>query len=162
MTASAALTDHAQNIDSQLFMLHEFALIDTLVSLIMLDVNRFKDINDSYGHLAGDQVLKELAGVLQHNVRSCDTVTRNGGDEFALILPGTTTSEAVHIMSRIEEAVAQHIFSYDGNNIRVTVSWGAITSKCAEIESLNRIIAQADKKLYNMKKAKKRKVIGNS
>ena len=132
------------------------------VSLIMLDVNKFKDINDSYGHLAGDHVLRELAGVLQQNVRSCDSVTRNGGDEFALILPGTTTREAVQIMSRIEEAVAQHIFSYDGNEIKVTISWGAITSKCADIASLNRIIAQADKRLYNMKKAKKRKVTGKN
>lgn len=130
------------------------------ISLVMLDINNFKQINDSYGHLAGDYVLRELAGMLQQNVRSCDTVTRNGGDEFALILPGATAKESIQVMKRIEEAVKEHVFRFDGNDISVTVSWGAITSKCLELDGLNRVIAQADKRLYNMKKARKKKNAG--
>lgn len=125
------------------------------VSLIMIDINDFKLINDTYGHLTGDYLLKEVTDVLKQNVRAADTVARYGGDEFAVILPGATTDEAVLIAERIEGAVAGCNFSYGYHEFKATVSWGAITTIDKEVKSINRIIDLADKKLYKMKKLKK-------
>lgn len=125
------------------------------VSLIMIDINNFKSINDNYGHLTGDYLLKEVTAVLKQSVRGADTVARYGGDEFAVILPGATTEEALQVARRIEKAVAERDFNFDGIDIKATVSWGAITTLDSEVKSINRIIDIADKKLYNMKKLKK-------
>lgn len=124
------------------------------VSLIMIDINSFKTINDTYGHLAGDYLLKEVTSVLKQSVRGADTVARYGGDEFAVILPGSTTEEALQVAKRIEQAVAGSCFVFEGKDIKATVSWGAITTLDSEVISVNRIIDMADKKLYNMKKLK--------
>lgn len=125
------------------------------VSLIMIDINNFKLINDNYGHLAGDYLLREVTTVLKNNVRGADTVARYGGDEFAVILPGATAEEALQVAKRIELTVAGSCFNFEGNDLKVTVSWGAITTLDNEAESINGIIDTADKKLYNMKKLKK-------
>lgn len=125
------------------------------VSLIMIDINNFKSINDTLGHLAGDYLLKKVTTVLKDSVRGADTVARYGGDEFAVILPGATTEEALQVAKRIEQAVAGSYFSFEGKDIKATVSWGAITTLDSEVMSINKIIDIADKKLYNMKKLKK-------
>lgn len=125
------------------------------VSLIMIDINNFKSINDNYGHLTGDYLLKAVTEVIKQSVRGADTVARYGGDEFAVILPGATTEEALQVAKRIEQAVAVSYFSFEGKDIKATVSWGAITTLDNEVKSINRIIDLADKRLYNMKKLKK-------
>lgn len=125
------------------------------ISLIMIDINNFKDINDTFGHLAGDKLLQDVTAVLKENVRGADTVARYGGDEFAVILPGTDTEIALQVAGRIEKAIASHIFKFEETEIRSTVSWGAITTVDKQVSSISNIIEMADKKLYNMKKQKK-------
>ncbi len=125
------------------------------ISLIMIDINNFKSINDTYGHLAGDYLLKEVTKILKNNVRAADTVARYGGDEFAVILPGAGAEEALFIAERIELAVAGISFIFNKCEFKATVSWGAITTIDNKVRSINKMIDLADKKLYNMKKIKK-------
>ncbi|HWJ02421.1 MAG TPA: sensor domain-containing diguanylate cyclase [Verrucomicrobiae bacterium] len=126
---------------------------DEMVSLIMMDVNDLKVINDTYGHTTGDQVLQEVALVLKQSVRGKDIVSRYGGDEFAIILPGADAEEAMGVAQRIQDTVASRIFSYN-EGLRVSVSWGTISTKCKDISCINSIIDAADGRLYNMKRIK--------
>ena len=125
-----------------------------LVSLIMMDVNDLKVINDTYGHTMGDFVLQELTAVLQRNVRARDIVSRYGGDEFAIILPGTDTEEAMQVAERIQVAVGEAPFSRGDKQVAVSVAWGTITTRGQDMPNMDQIIDAADSKLYNMKKIK--------
>lgn len=125
-----------------------------LLSLILLDINDLKIINDAYGHTSGDYVLREITQVFKKNVREKDVVSRYGGDEFAIILPGADTAEALQIVSRIEQAISNHIFTLNQQQIPVTISWGYITTKDNQCSSINDLINGADRRLYNMKKKK--------
>ena len=127
-----------------------------MISFIMIDLDNFKSINDTFGHLAGDYVLREIAGVLKVEVRAEDTVIRYGGDEFAIVLPDTDEEVAGHIAVRIEERVANHTYIFNGCEIRVGMSWGAITMNNNSIKCVNDIVRLADKRLYDMKNKKKR------
>lgn len=98
------------------------------ISLIIFDVDFFKKVNDTYGHQAGDKVLLELAGIIQGNSREKDLAARIGGEEYALLLPGTGSREAVGIASRIHKIIAEHNFVLDENRqIAVTASIGICT-----------------------------------
>lgn len=134
----------------------------TQLSLAMLDLDDFKKINDTFGHPAGDMVLRDLARILKQNVRSTDTVARWGGEEFAIILPYATTDGDNKILERIRYAVQSHDFGSKGNPIKITVSVGFVTyndltyikSKNKPINHTDLFIDLADKALY---KAKERK-----
>lgn len=92
--------------------------------LVLIDIDFFKQINDEHGHLAGDAVLEELARLLMQAVRSQDLVARFGGEEFIMLLRGTTLEEARAIMERIRQLVEQHSFLYQQQTITVTISLG--------------------------------------
>jgi diguanylate cyclase (GGDEF)-like protein len=83
---------------------------DCDLSLVMLDIDNFKKYNDIYGHQAGDYILKELADILQNNLRPEDIVSRYGGDEISIILPGATVDEAGTVMERVRKIVSDHKF----------------------------------------------------
>lgn len=124
------------------------------LSLLMMDVNDLKIINDTYGHTAGDYILREITDVLKKNVRERDSVSRYGGDEFAIILPGADAEEALQIATRIEQATLNHSFVFGEEEIPVTLSWGYITTQDHEFNSINDLINGADRGLYKMKKQK--------
>lgn len=126
-----------------------------LISLIMLDINNFKVINDTFGHLAGDYLLKEVAASLKENVRVADIVARYGGDEFAVILPGASNEEAIMIAERIEQAVTEGCFIFYKREFNASISWGVITEVDKKVRSVNNMISLADKKLYEMKSLRK-------
>jgi diguanylate cyclase (GGDEF)-like protein len=122
------------------------------VSLLMLDIDDFKGVNDLYGHQNGDMVLKQLAGVLMDNVRSIDIVARYGGEEFAVILPKTDTENACLTGIRICEGVASTAFIIKGGDatINLTVSIGVGTLK-GEKGNKADLIQMADNALYKAK-----------
>jgi diguanylate cyclase (GGDEF)-like protein len=134
---------------------HQFAVL-------MLDVDRFKTFNDSYGHPAGDAVLKRLANILKESVRDVDTVARYGGEEFTVILPEAPAAEAARVGERIRSRVEAARFSpADGvAETGVTVSIGyAIFPEHAKTTSA--ILGAADEALYQSKAAGRNRVTGS-
>lgn len=121
------------------------------VSLIFLDLDGFKQINDSYGHLAGSRALYEVGQVIQDTVREIDVVSRYGGDEFTVILPQTGASGAMIIAERIRRSIADTVFlSEMGRQVRMTASFGVATfPDCGETRE--DLIQKADQAMYRVK-----------
>lgn len=120
-------------------------------SLLMLDVDHFKKLNDTHGHLAGDKVLTALGAALRGAVRREDVVARYGGEEFAVLLPNTSLEQAMLVAQKVREAVARISVEHDGQEIAITVSGGAASILADErTESL---IHRADEALYAAKRA---------
>lgn len=122
------------------------------VSVVIADIDNFKILNDTYGHLFGDEVLKVIATKLNENLRSIDLTGRWGGEEFILIFPDTDAIQAQEIIDRIRKNIANTPFtiSSSSSSINVTVSFGISESRLANV-SLNEILADADKALYQAK-----------
>lgn len=129
---------------------------DKPLSLVMIDGDKFKNINDTYGHLAGDMVLQELAGCLKRSVRTTDIVARYGGDEFAILLPETDIKMAEIMTKRIQETVSRHSFEWKSQKIAVGISYGISTAakktddKAPLLDELD-LLHKADMSLYLMK-----------
>jgi two-component system cell cycle response regulator len=124
--------------------------------LIMIDVDHFKDINDTYGHLCGDIVLKETGKLLNNQKRVNDLVCRYGGEEFAVFLPNTDMDGLVIYCEKIRRTVEKHIFRYQLEKLHITISLGFTSSVGAE--SPREMIAQADKALYQAKEKGRNRV----
>jgi diguanylate cyclase (GGDEF)-like protein len=90
----------------------------------MADIDHFKNINDAYGHLAGDHVIKIVAQFLQEFLRNSDSVARYGGEEFAIILPEISESDALMVAERLREAIASMQIEYENHAISVSLSFG--------------------------------------
>lgn len=120
-------------------------------SLLMLDVDHFKKLNDTFGHLAGDKVLTALGTALRSAVRREDAVARYGGEEFAVLLPNTSLEQATLVAQKVREAVAKILVEQDGNKISISVS-GGLASIQAE-ERSESLIHRADEALYAAKRA---------
>jgi len=123
-----------------------------MLCLGMLDVDHFKQFNDRYGHLAGDQVLSKLGITLRHYLRPNDMVARYGGEEFALLLPQTAVSEALMIAERLRKGVAELSLGTFNSAVlpRVTVSIGI--AKIQTGDTLEKLLDKADAALYQAKK----------
>jgi diguanylate cyclase (GGDEF)-like protein len=126
------------------------------LSLLMVDIDHFKDVNDTYGHLAGDSVLKDLAGILQKRLRPDDELGRYGGEEFAAVLPETSLAGATKIAEDLRSLVEEHRFFVEGEQIRVTVSIGAATLK--QGMDAKAFFRAADEMLYKAKNSGRNKV----
>ncbi len=120
---------------------------NTPLSAIMMDVNNFKEINDSYGHRTGDRVLKELAIVLKSIIRKSDIVARYGGDEFIILLPQTEQHGAEIEARRVEQSISEHIFE-STSAIRLLISYGISTYPSEEILKADDLVTLADRELY--------------
>jgi diguanylate cyclase (GGDEF)-like protein len=125
------------------------SLRKTTLSLIMLDIDYFKQYNDSYGHLMGDRILKTLCTTIKHHIKQTDAVGRWGGEEFIISLPGTTGEQAVHVAERISQTMnALRVEDREQRTIPVpTVSQG-IAVYPAEADEIYRLIDLADRRLY--------------
>lgn len=127
------------------------------LTLAILDIDHFKEVNDRYGHAAGDSVLKELALVLNHSLREIDTAGRWGGEEFALILPGTDTAGGARLCERIRQTLAdRRIPIEEGMAISVTASFGV--AGFVRTGSRERLLAAADEALYRAKRGGRNRV----
>jgi len=122
----------------------------TAVSLLMLDIDHFKTLNDTYGHQAGDMVLVALAKEIQGMTRSSDIFARIGGEEFALFLYGVSVDEAKQVAQNICTTVEEHAFTYRDKRLDVTVSIG-VAEIGKEVNTLDELHHEADKKLYDAK-----------
>ena len=127
------------------------------VALILADVDDFKAVNDRYGHPTGDMVLRDLAATLRETVREIDTAARWGGEEFAVILPGTDLDGAAQVAERLRVALSEReILSTDGVPLHVTASFGAAASTGST--TVAQLVEAADEALYRAKRAGKDRV----
>jgi diguanylate cyclase (GGDEF)-like protein len=121
------------------------------LSLILFDIDHFKVINDSYGHLAGDYVLKQLATVVKGKIRREDVLARYGGEEFAIILPEIDAPNAVQMADKVRRLVEKAPFKFEETKIAVTVSVGC--ASCTDADDAATLIKRTDDKLYEAKGA---------
>lgn len=120
--------------------------------VMMADIDHFKKINDTHGHLYGDFVLKRMARLLEEGLRVTDTIFRYGGEEFLLLLPETNKYQAVRIAERLLESIRYHDFSCEGNRAQITLSMGAAEFP-EEASDFSGLIGLADRRLYRAKQA---------
>jgi diguanylate cyclase (GGDEF)-like protein len=128
------------------------------LALIALDVDHFKNINDSFGHLAGDSVIHEVGELLRGAARVGDVVARTGGDEFTLLLPDTNAAGAFRLATRIREEVAGRRFDGISGKIPVTVSIGLVAVRAVEENIIHDLHSRADEALYAAKDAGRNQV----
>lgn len=126
---------------------------DSTMALLMIDLDHFKRVNDTYGHLVGDDVLRDVAQLLSDTIRTSDIVARYGGEEFLVLLPETDDAGAESFAERIRFAVEQHLFASDSlpEPLRLTASVGVAVYPAARIESVEDLFARADAALYRAK-----------
>jgi diguanylate cyclase (GGDEF)-like protein len=122
------------------------------LSCIMIDLDHFKQINDNQGHLVGDQVLREVAALLESNLRKSDFLARYGGEEFVVISPESNRTAAAIIAEKLRKAVEERVFDIEGRNIRITISAGVSTlDQDTKFNSEEELILHADRNLYHAK-----------
>jgi diguanylate cyclase (GGDEF)-like protein len=128
-------------------------------SLVMCDLDKFKSVNDTHGHQAGDEVLKQLAAILKEEAREIDRVGRYGGEEFMLLLPGTVLDAAVTFAERVRKRIEAHTFTFDGGTLQRTASFGVSGWPHPQIEQADDLVRTADDALYVAKETGRNRVI---
>jgi len=120
------------------------------LSFAIIDVDFFKKVNDTYGHSAGDYILKEVAYLILQGFRKTDMVFRYGGEEFAVIITETPVETAVIPLERLRKSIEEYPFNYDGQNIKVTISIG-VSEINEKTQTVHQLFEAADKALYKAK-----------
>jgi diguanylate cyclase (GGDEF)-like protein len=133
---------------------------DTPLSLLMLDIDHFKKVNDTYGHPAGDRVLRSFTDTLRHTLRAEDVLARYGGEEFVIIARGLDTEHAMHLGERIRTLVAETPIDVEGHTVELTVSIGVASLACEGANAADGLVAVADRRLYAAKAAGRNRCIG--
>jgi diguanylate cyclase len=126
------------------------------LSLAMLDLDHFKRINDNYGHLAGDKVLKIIATVLRKRLRAADFIARFGGEEFVLLLPATTPAVGAKLLETLRAAIEACPFHFKGERVTITISMGLASFRMGEHSDL--VLKRADQALYRAKNGGRNRV----
>lgn len=129
----------------------------TPMCVALLDLDNFKDLNDKYGHFAGDEALIHLVRVVKNTLRPTDVIARFGGEEFVILLPDTRLEDAVHAMMRLQRALTKHFFMYKNERLLITFSAGVAMRDSKENQVS--VVARADKAMYKAKKAGKNRVM---
>ncbi len=131
----------------------------TQLSMVMIDIDYFKQINDTFGHQVGDDILKEMAIVIQREVRDVDILARYGGEEFAVLLPQTGLRQAEAVAERIRASVESNEFSSPEGKMRLTISLGVASYPECAVDSQTELVQVADAAMYEAKKAGKNRVM---
>lgn len=155
---NASQTDELTELKNRRFLqqrledeLHRASRYSMKLSCVMLDIDHFKKINDSHGHSAGDFVLKEVADVIIRHVRRSDIAVRYGGEEFVLILFESDQTQATKVAERIRKDVESRTFSWNGEDLSLTISSGVATFPEPGITTPDELISRADSALYSAK-----------
>ncbi len=131
----------------------------TPLSIIIADLDHFKNLNDTYGHVAGDRVLKEFTHTLGKGLRPWDILGRFGGEEFLILLPQLGGDTAFRVAERLRHEVEKTEIPWEGKSVRYTVSMGVSSRDETTDKDLNRLIAEADKALYTAKNSGRNRVV---
>jgi len=131
------------------------------LSIILIDLDYFKEVNDTYGHLVGDEVLKQVVKVLSENLRDTDTIIRYGGEEFLILLPHTSITKACKIAERLRDIIEKTTFEVYGHRVKITISAGVVSTKSqgGKVKNLESLIKKADSLLYFAKNKGRNQVI---
>jgi len=121
------------------------------LGVLMFDVDHFKAVNDTYGHLVGDRVLKAIAGTCRRVLRAGDVLVRYGGEEFLVLLPGAGPVDVLQVGERIRRAIGETVVMDGGQRVAVSVSLGGTTYRETGIDSPDALVAEADNALYRAK-----------
>ncbi len=121
-------------------------------SVIVIDLDHFKSINDQYGHLAGDAVLQLFADVVNSVARRSDIIGRLGGEEFAIVLPSTGADEAREFSERLHDATGKAVLKYRSSAIHYSISMGSTSSSSSKSDDIIELLTQADIALYQAKR----------
>jgi two-component system, cell cycle response regulator len=153
--------DNRRSLEERLREMWQHSLrLNEPIALIMCDIDKFKSVNDNYGHQAGDSVLKDVAQLLKGAAREIDRVGRYGGEEFLLILSGTVLDAAVTFADRLREIVAGHTFSLpDGRTISRTISCGVAAWPHPGVTDQEELLRAADDALYVAKETGRNRVV---
>ena len=151
-------TDHLTRIYNRRFLMKELdremrlaRMNMTFFSIIILDIDYFKSVNDSYGHQNGDLVIIAVAELVQNKMRGRDLVARYGGEEFVVLMPETSLNAAVRIAERLRTSVREISFSSPMENLTITISLGVATFLPGIVDDSDSLIRHADKALYRAK-----------
>ncbi|MDG7052538.1 MAG: PleD family two-component system response regulator [Wolbachia endosymbiont of Alcedoecus sp.] len=134
---------------------------DRRLSLMILDIDYFKVVNDDFGHSAGDELLKQMQKRISENIRVTDLLARFGGEEFVVVMPDTNISDAYTVAERIREIIATEPFVLSGENIThsVTVSIGIAEMQKSDLDNIKKFIVRADRYLYKAKNSGRNRVV---
>lgn len=127
-------------------------------TLVMIDIDHFKQVNDKYGHPAGDKVIQHIAYILKQSLRETDCAGRYGGEEFAVVLSKTTAEEALHFTERLRQRIEESEVAFENRLIKVTVSLG-INDLNPQIDNSSSWLSGADKALYTAKQEGRNKSV---
>jgi diguanylate cyclase (GGDEF)-like protein len=134
---------------------------NTELSVIMIDVDYFKKVNDTYGHLAGDAVLRGVAQILAHGLRTEDLLARYGGEEFVIVARGIPVMQACMVADRLRQAIEGSLFPFEQHQLRVTASAGVASLRdCGPRLDKPSLLGFADQRLYQAKQAGRNRIIG--
>jgi len=129
------------------------------LSLLMVDLDFFKNVNDTYGHIAGDLVLETIARIFEETFRTTDFIARYGGEEFVILLPHTKVDQAEMLAERIREKIESHTMSYRDVNFKITASIGVSSTRPGSLSKGTEIVRKADEALYKAKEQGRNKVV---
>ena len=133
---------------------------DKPLSLALMDIDHFKEINDSHGHLAGDLVLRSLGSVLEKRLRAEGLFVRYGGEEFALVMRETPMQNALVAAERVRGIAEKTVFVYEGKKLRITLSIGVVSAPAPGIDTVEDLLKAADENLHKAKQTGRNKVVG--
>ena len=132
---------------------------ETLVGLVLFDLDHFKNVNDAYGHPGGDAVLRHVTAIVSRKLRTEDIFSRVGGEEFAVIVRGSSLRQVARVGERLRVAVSTGPAHFEGKQIPVSISVGCATTECTGSHSGQRLVEIADRRLYRAKQAGRDRVV---
>src|SRR5215210_3760737 len=160
LTDGLTKVDNRRSLEERLHEMWEHAVrLHEPIAIVMCDIDKFKSVNDTYGHQAGDAVLQQFAKLLKDEAREIDRVGRYGGEEFLLILPGTVLDAAVTFAERLREKVASHTFTFPGGTLERTMSCGVASTPHPKVKDQEGLLRAADDALYVAKETGRNRVV---